>query len=155
MPRLYVPIGLPGSGKSTWSRRMLSGTFISTDEIRVELSPSGEYVHNKQINEDVFVIFNARIGVCLGRGDQVIADATNLPRKRRHEVLDVGQRRDAEIHGIVFTNVAQAVARNAQREGLRRVPDGAMLGFVELYERTLQDIKSEPFTTLTYIEHLV
>jgi predicted kinase len=126
--------------------------LISTDEIRKELSPDGEYVHNQETNARVFEIFNTRLAVRLIQLLDVIADATNLPPRRRRDVLEIGREKGCQIHAIVFTNVEQAILRNHARMGPTRVPDEQMLGFVSLFEQARQDILEEGFDSITYIE---
>lgn len=151
MPRLYVPIGIPGSGKSTWTR-LLRAAVISTDDIRAE-APGG-YVHSHEANLAVFNTFHERIGHYLSREVDVVADATNLQAKHRRSLLDIAVEQDADMHYIVFTNVAQAVLRNARRGGVARVPDEAMLRLVGQYETALKEILMEPYDSLTYIERV-
>lgn len=149
---LHVPIALPGSGKTTWTTRVLKALRVSTDDIRVELS-GGEYVHTSERNVEVFGTFHARVSEALHSGYDVIADATNLHYRHREALLHIAQEHtvDVDVHYIVFKNVAEAVARNAQRE-VQRVPDDAMVRFVGLYEKALRDIVDEPYTYITYIE---
>jgi predicted kinase len=128
-----------------------SCAIVSTDEIRTELA-GGEYVHSKEMNDQVFEIFNRRLRKHLDYGEDVVADATNLPARRRRDVLAVGRMRGSLIHAIVFTNVAQAILRNQEREGPTRVPNGQMLGFVSLFEEARRDILEEGFDSITYIE---
>lgn len=82
--RVYIPIGLPGSGKSTWANKFMSEgdcVVISSDAIR------GELYGDENIQGDpnvVFGIVKQRLAdaVC-GDCTNIILDATNLKKKDR------------------------------------------------------------------------
>ena len=88
-PRFIMLIGLPGSGKSTWSQCYLTEcvntVIVSSDEIRKELF-SDE--NSQEDNNRVFHEMEIRTLECLNKGTSVIYDATNVVRKRRKALLD-------------------------------------------------------------------
>lgn len=151
--RLYVPIGIPGSGKTTWSDRVLvsdSVIRISTDDIRDELHSGTDYIEGR--NTEVFDTFHQRIDENLGYVN-VIADATNLNASARAMLVEIALRRRAEVHYVVFTNLAAAVIRNKRRK--RVVPDAAMINFLAKFEEASRAIPMEPYTTITYIKDMI
>lgn len=107
-------------------------------------------------NEEVWAEWNRRIKEYLEFGCGVIADATNLPQRHRHDCRDLARHTGAEIHAIVFRNIGQAITRNAARsgtaQGSQAVPHAAMINFVRLYEQMLVDIETETYDSVTYIE---
>lgn len=158
--QLILPIGLPGSGKTTWVRAMFPDhRIISSDDVRQAVSGNG---YDASRNEEVWDIYFLDIAASLADGINVVADATNLTLRNRARTLEcvpAGPERwgeDVDVHAIVFKNVAQSIVRNAARTGTRngeqRVPNEAMMGFVKLYEESLQDILTEGYDTITYIE---
>ena len=54
IPRLYVLVGCPGSGKSTWAKKHLADTYyVSRDEIRFGLLKAGDdyFSHEDEVYE--------------------------------------------------------------------------------------------------------
>lgn len=151
---LIVPIGIPGSGKSTLTKVLFPlYRFISTDLIRARLFGDEPYDHER--NGIVFETYHREIHDALQCGSSVIADATNLDARARTTLRKLAVDQGSLIHYLVFTNVAQSVQRNAGRKGTDPrwwVPDGPMINFVGKYEQMLKDVRTEPHDTLTYIE---
>lgn len=87
-PKLYITIGLSGSGKSSIAKGIVQnnpGTIIvSSDAIREELTGK---VEDQSKNEEVFKIFHNRIRKGLENKYNVIADATNITMKSRRAIL--------------------------------------------------------------------
>jgi predicted kinase len=145
-PRLYIPVGLPGCGKSTLAHNLLGeAAIISTDEIRAELSTVDDQSKNKQ----VFETFHSMVDACLGNRQSTYADATNLDARARDTLRHIGFSNKAEVHVFLFTNVKEAIIRNSQRE--RRVPDDVMLRFIYKLEDALTAVPHESYTSITEI----
>lgn len=148
---LHIPIGLPGSGKSTWTKFYLRGAYhVSSDAIREEMH--GTYHHDTALNPIVFDEFYRRIRSRLTFDGDVVADATNLGAKYRVNLLNIAEETGSTVSYIVFTNTVQAIIRNAQRQPPRRVPDDVMAAFVGKYEMALTEIPTEPYHHITYIK---
>lgn len=87
-PKLYIMCGLSASGKSTIAKQVAeenSCIIISSDSIRGEIC---ENVIDQTKNEEVFKIFNQRIKENLLKGNNVIADSTNISMKSRRGLLN-------------------------------------------------------------------
>ena len=100
-PKLYIMIGLSGSGKSSIAKGIVQnnpGTIIvSSDAIREELTGK---VEDQSKNEEVFKIFHKRIREGLENKYNVIADATNITMKSRRAILlNV---RGLDVHKIAY-----------------------------------------------------
>lgn len=81
IPRLYLLVGLPGSGKSSFAKiRKDSGVIISSDEIREELFGDARIQDN---SGQVFELMRKRAHDALEKGSDVYWDATNMTRKAR------------------------------------------------------------------------
>lgn len=147
MANLYMPVGIPGCGKSFFAQTFFPTTYqVSTDAIRLELTGDE---NSQEANDAVFETFHQRIRDTLADGWNVYADATNLKafarENLRNQMGDLDQ-----IHCILFRNGLQALARNKTRE--RRVPDDVMMyRMLPAYERMLLEIYQEPYDTLTEI----
>ena len=80
---VYVMIGAPASGKSTYAQD-LYGHIISSDAIRAELYGDEAIQGN---SADVFKVFYDRARAELAKGNNIILDATNLTVKNRKNIF--------------------------------------------------------------------
>ena len=86
-PKLFVLVGLSGSGKSTFAQELAekeSAVIVSSDGIREEILNNYE---DQGHNAEVFNIFHERIRKALKNKQNVIADATNITMKSRRIIL--------------------------------------------------------------------
>ena len=74
-PILSMLVGLPGSGKSTYSKTQKDFVIHSSDALREELYGDENCQDN---NTDLFAILHSRIKTDLIDGKNVIYDATNI-----------------------------------------------------------------------------
>lgn len=154
MPVLYIPVGIPGCGKSTLAHALCPDVIISSDAIRAEPAFGGN-VYDQSKNDLVFSEFHRRIESNLIHGRDVFADATSLNKFARDKLKAVADKVDrvapyrARTHVLLFRNLEQAIARNALRE--RVVPHDAMLRMIEKYEQTIQSIYDEGWEHITEI----
>lgn len=114
---LYIPVGIPGSGKSTLGKYWFkSSEIVSPDTFREMLTDS---VMDQSANATVFELAHKVTEYRLRRGRDVYFDATNL---------DPGKWPDPQGHELVCifmsTTVAECCKRNAARD--RVVPAYAM-----------------------------
>lgn len=128
MAKLYTMVGLPGSGKSTFSALHPECVVIASDAIREELY-GDESTQGNPV--EVFKVVYERIGEELAKGNDVIYDATNTVAKFRKQIINTFE---AE-HICVFVNTPkdECLRRNAQRA--RFVP-------VEVIERMARQFEA-------------
>jgi protein phosphatase len=149
-PRLFILVGIPGSGKSTWARTFFDPrSIISSDEIRKQKWPGEDYQYER--NEETFAEFYRRIGDMLEEGRLVVADTTGLTQGFRWKLHDLAAYYDAETHLIFFNNLEQALGRNASRKGNERVPDEAQRIMLARYKEARSAILDELYTSTTII----
>lgn len=163
MPRLIIPVGIPGCGKSTWAQGVMpdSLSIRSTDTIRETLGD----VNDQSKNGEVFRRFHAGIKMDLINGMNVYADATNLrdfARATLRKVADdanadrlaLNSPADVEVHLLIFANPDQAVVRNLKRD--RVVPPEAMERMLDQYENFMLDLPLERkhYTSVTEIRRV-
>lgn len=128
---LYIAVGLPGSGKTTFLKEKVEEEgnicYVSRDEIRFSLLKEGDdyFKYEKQVYE----IFIEKIANSLLRHDiQIVcADATHLTTASRKkllfalsETIDLSY---VDIRAIYFDiplNIC--IERNNQRSGRAKVP---------------------------------
>ena len=105
MSKLYLPIGMIGSGKSTWARQYIKenpGTkIVGGDEIRFMLN-GGTYTHDEALEQTVLTILLDSVGRLLDSGYDVILDECycSLNRAMRERVANVF--RAATVIAVVF-----------------------------------------------------
>ena len=117
MNKLYMMVGLPGSGKSTIAQK-LNCKIFSSDSLRKELWGS-EGVQGD--NSQLFNELHRRIKETLKQGEDCVYDATNINAKNRISFLKSISRIDCErICIFVATDFNLCLLRNFQRE--RHVP---------------------------------
>lgn len=133
MSKLYVMVGLPASGKSTWAENnkdKLNAVIHSSDSIRAEFGD----INDQTQNNLVFETLHKRVKEDLLEGKNVILDATNLHRRRRIHLISNHLRNvPCEKICILFaTPVEICKKNNANRE--RKVPEEVIDKMVRLFD---------------------
>lgn len=110
MSKLYTMVGLPGAGKSTFTKNHPECVVVSSDAVRAELF-GDEAIQGDATK--VFAVVNARVHEALNNGFDVIYDATSLTKKIRRNIIHSF---NAE-HIAVFVNtpVDECIRRDALR----------------------------------------
>lgn len=155
MPKLIIPVGIPGCGKSTWAAQFFSPYIVSTDAIRLRLFGDE---NNQDHNDAVFDKFHRDIEDYLQLtlpGSTVVADATNLDNRARTTLRAIGKLNQAELHLIYFTNLDEAIMRNRRRE--RVVPMEAMERMMDKWERFRLELPQEAhlYNSITEIRSVI
>ncbi len=131
MTTLYILIGAPGSGKSTWARGnadRLKAEVIGADDIRVEFHAAGR---NPLNGDQVFAEVERRAREVLRAGRSVILDATHFLRKYRRYAHHIARAANARQVAIWFdVPLEECLRRNASRTaqqfGDEAVPDAVV-----------------------------
>ena len=84
MSTLYMMVGIPGSGKSTFAKT-LKGKYVSRDEVRFKLLQDEDDYFAKE--KEVFQKFIYEIEEGLSKGNDVIVDATHLNKGSRYKLF--------------------------------------------------------------------
>ncbi len=165
MVNLVIPVGIPGCGKSTWARTLLSEySVVSSDQIRENTFGSLRAAHDvskeqhEKNNQRVFDIFHRRIRNHLTNDRNVYADATNLNVRARKRLREIAEDTGASLHVVMFDNTNQAWNRNRAREEETRVPPKVMDKMLLQYEGAKKCIvpklsnEGESYDSVTVIE---
>lgn len=129
MVNFYMMVGLPGSGKTTYAKKLCSEwakdgrnlTRVGTDDIREELFGD----ESIQTGADrVFKIALERVVRCINEYNSVVLDATNLSSKRRvsfvNNVKRLTKNNFRSVAIVVCTDFDECCRRNIGRT--RKVP---------------------------------
>ena len=131
--RLWVLVGIPGSGKSTFIRKHKDyfnehQAIISRDDVRFSIIQPGDTYFAKE--KEVFNEFIRLIKESLEQNIDTIVDATHISENSRSKLLrNLGKSLEGvEVNAIVIkVSLNTAIERNATREGLKYVPEPAIM----------------------------
>ena len=138
MNTLIMMVGIPGSGKSTYAKKLIernpSWKYVSRDEVRYEYVTDKEHYFDHEF--DVYKEFCNRVSMHLINGDTVIADATHLSKGSRYKLINnLDIKPDKVIAVVVMTNFEECKRRNSEREGIRCVPDKSMNSMIHGFKK--------------------
>ena len=96
---LVILVGPPGSGKSTLAHsHFLDYEIISPENVRVSMVGDPT---RYELNQDVFKEVHHRIRIKLGLGERVVVDASNLKRRDRITLANIGDSYGVPIFYII------------------------------------------------------
>ena len=122
---LYITVGLPGSGKSTYVKNFIKDKeieYLSSDSLRAVYGKSEE---DQTVTPLVFGHIKRKVDEFLKDGKNVLVDATSVNRKERSDYIKTAKKYGAKIVVIVFKMDRQGlIERNKKRgeQGGREVP---------------------------------
>lgn len=145
--KLYVMVGIPSSGKTTWARKNLKHcVYVATDDIRVELFGNAAFTTH---HWKVFDIAYQRVVDALRAGKDVVYDATNIRPKERLMILRHVARQGIKCEAIaVVRDVTPEKAIEMQKGRPRKVPDPVIRQFHGMF---VPPSPREGFTSIQYV----
>lgn len=131
MGKLIIMSGAPGSGKSTYAKKLVQNeskyVSVSRDKIRFSLlSPVNHYFSKEN---EVLKTYYKTISSFLNMGYNVIADSSNLTWKARKTLItEVSKRSTLDKVDVIYMRppLETCFQRNDTREGRENVPHGAI-----------------------------
>jgi hypothetical protein len=142
-PSLVLVSGLPGSGKSYFSRELCSRyplAHLDSDALRRALFP--QPTHGGAENERLFAAVHALLESLLARGVSAVLDATSLKEEHRRPLYEIADKAGARLV-IVQTEAPPDVAR--QRLEARAHGDNrrdASEATVAVYDRMAREMET-------------
>jgi predicted kinase len=101
---LYILVGLPGAGKSTFAADLLSKTcsilLLNKDAIRSMVS--GRYLFDTELEPTIMNIAMASVAAMLKDGYSVIVDETNLTPTKRKVWIELAFKATIKIKPVVI-----------------------------------------------------
>lgn len=130
--RVYVPVGLPGSGKSTWYNENMNSSIAHCSRDNWRFAYLGEFNGSYFSHEyDVFESWTDHMAELIKDGKDIYADATHLNHGSRRKLVNALNIKTNgapyELIFIVFNlPIAECIRRNNLREGIACVPEDAI-----------------------------
>jgi len=137
MNTLYITVGLPGSGKSTYAKEFIKGKdveYLSSDSLRAVY---GKGEDDQTVTPIVFGHIKKKVDEFLKDGKNVMVDATSVNRRERSDYINSAKKHGAKVVAIVFKMDRQGlIERNKKRgeQGGRVVPDWVIDKMLNKYE---------------------
>lgn len=142
MKTLYITVGCPASGKSTYVKNYVNdnketGMYLSSDELRAKFG-SGET--DQTCTNQVFSYIKQKIDEILQNknDDYLIIDATSINKKNRKEYIKLAKKNKSKIVAWTFErNRDILIDRNMNRD--RVVPIWVIDRMISQYEKPTID----------------
>ena len=139
---LYITVGLPGSGRSTYVKNFIKDKeieYLSSDSLRAVYGKSEE---DQTVTPLVFGHIKRKVDEFLKDGKNVLVDATSVNRKERSDYINTAKKYGAKVVAIVFKMDRQGlIDRNKKRgeQGGRVVPDWVIDKMLNKFEEPSYD----------------
>ena len=119
MANLFIMMGAPGAGKSTFIKSLRTESYItiSRDEVRFSMVKEDEPYFSKE--KAVYKEYIRLINEYLSQNRDVIADATHLNAASRNKLINCITAPNINIHVIwIKTTLETCLKQNELRKGI-------------------------------------
>lgn len=156
MKNLYILVGPPGSGKTTWiEKEFYDGCFIvSTDNIIQDIAEADGKTYDEvfptSIKDADTTMWKDFDSLVEGGYSPIVVDRTNMSVKSRAKFIDATKRSDYKIHAVVFPKPedAEYERRLNSRPG-KTIPKNIITAMLANFQMPTQD---EGFESITIVE---
>jgi len=146
--RVYIMVGIPGSGKSSFLKNVSKKYIVSPDDIRREINGN---VSDNSNGDEVWTIAYQRMKIILATYGKAYLDATNVVKWSR--VMFMAGLDGRKIAVVFDVNVDVAIKRISVdiEKGVDRsnVPEGVVRKFHKMFERGKSSLQHE-FNEVVY-----
>ena len=148
-PVLVVVCGLPGSGKSYFSRNLFSRLpllVLESDRLRKTLFPNPTY--SKEESARLFRACHELTWDLLREGVSVLLDATNLVEGHRDPLYQIADRLDAKLILVQVTAAPEAIHQRLAARATGADPEDSSSAGWEVYQQmqaTAEPIRRDHF----------
>lgn len=126
MIKVFLPVGIPGSGKSTWAKAEVAKdpdnwVRINNDDLRSMLNGS---VWSQEYEKIITDARNYLIRDAIKRGKNVVVDNLNLNKRHFTDVCKIAKSVNADVQVIekpFYIDLEEAIERDSKREGKAKV----------------------------------
>jgi predicted kinase len=136
---VWICIGAPGSGKSTWSKVLIEGdpaiVRVCPDDNRRAISGDS---NNQAVSYPAFCMAKDQMRNALASGKCVVLDATNMYKRARKDFINMGRGKGAKIIAVVFECTKNTLlTRNEKRATLggRKVSEEMIDNMLSRYQQ--------------------
>ena len=150
MSKMYMVIGAPGCGKSTYIKNHLKENeiVISRDKIRFGLLKDTDEYFSKE--KEVYNEFIKQINAAIADNKDFYVDQTSLNAAARDKLFNQLIKKPDKIIGIYFTTPLDIILqRNAQRTGRALVPENVV---INMYKILTKPTSEENFDEIWEVE---
>ena len=150
MSKMYMVIGAPGCGKSTYIKNHLKENemVISRDKIRFSLLKDTDEYFSKE--KEVYNEFIKQINAAIADNKDFYVDQTSLNAAARDKLFNQLIKKPDKIIGIYFTTPLDIILqRNAQRTGRALVPENVV---INMYKILTKPTSEENFDEIWEVE---
>lgn len=133
MPKLYMLIGVPASGKSTWREQFFEtnrAMIISTDDILEDIAATQNKTYNDVFKDNIKFAtkqMDVHMRVALESKMDIVWDQTNLTVKSRKGKLDKVPEHYEKIAVVFLTPEDAEWQRRLDRPG-KSIPQNILMG---------------------------
>lgn len=148
---LYIMIGLPGCGKSTYINNIIKqnnyqdiNIKLSSDDIRIELYGELDQNHNGEVFDEM----RRRCKEFLKQGKNVYYDATNISRKKRIALINEMNKYYNTVNAVCLICHIDTILERNRHRGIYNVPDSVIFRMLKNFQAP---IKQEGYNFIDYI----